>query len=661
MIDITEIGNYPLTTNSIDVDIDMEKFFSMYSIVSYYSLDKEYKNLAYEQLADVPCLSVTGIRSRWSELLYPSVKFFILVENSKVNDVLNSLRSYNKIRFQEDDLSDYAIRLRKRIVGSLAINSLGKIKNGKMMYNDGKLLLCDDKNFLVPKSRKELVCLQIEINEYLNLTAKTTSFSNPRNIEQLRKRGNCVFQVSKDVYGQWWTGLSVKPIVIRNLKDKDLKVEELYIKKKKFGDKHNIVPYWPYNPENYTHGKLFAISQVVESVNNKYKEVIKIDFVDSELFHFDQYRPEKDILASIKTYFTNRNISFEDPFGTTESKALISKMKEEFQNVVGDGLQFPKKRVVNDMLIKLVEPINDESSATHYTQSLYRMAHNATALQHKIFHNNEKEDKFEKAEARRILVELLVKDCLINRQIPHELGNMVYEWEFVRYKINQGNVIGASLSIYKDNMIAIKDYGFSTSELPCDFDSFARQELLFNQPEKIQGARDYMAIKKDGNVYLIIDTDEIPILDVSLIDDGYSEIVNGDKPLAFFKRKSEAHKYLRGYVGFHLWKTDGIDGEPNSSYSYIAGINNDNIQLKKDTKMDKMPRARRIFVLHSEHPELVESHIMNICEMLKFGFGRWNELMTYPFPFKFLQEYLDDATETAYCKHWIEITYKGDL
>ena len=66
MIDITEIGNYPLTTNSIDVDIDMEKFFSMYSIVSYYSLDKEYKNLAYEQLADVPCLSVTGIRSRWS-------------------------------------------------------------------------------------------------------------------------------------------------------------------------------------------------------------------------------------------------------------------------------------------------------------------------------------------------------------------------------------------------------------------------------------------------------------------------------------------------------------------------------------------------------------------------------------------------------------------
>lgn len=105
--------------------------------------------------------------------------------------------------------------------------------------------------------------------------------------------------------------------------------------------------------------------------------------------------------------------------------------------------------------------------------------------------------------------------------------------------------------------------------------------------EKIQGTRDYMAIKKDGNVFLIVDTDEIPILDVSLIDNGYEEIVKGEKPLAFFKRKSEAHKYLRGYVGFHLWRTEGLDNEPNASFSYIAGTNNDSIQLKKDTKMEK--------------------------------------------------------------------------
>ena len=46
-------------------------------------------------------------------------------------------------------------------------------------------------------------------------------------------------------------------------------------------------------------------------------------------------------------------------------------------------------------------------------------------------------------------------------------------------------------------------------------------------------------------------------------------------------------------------------------------------------------------------------------DMLRFGFGRWNEMMTYPFPFKFLQEYLDDASEIAFSKHWGEITNKS--
>lgn len=81
----------------------------------------------------------------------------------------------------------------------------------------------------------------------------------------------------------------------------------------------------------------------------------------------------------------------------------------------------------------------------------------------------------------------------------------------------------------------------------------------------------------------------------------------------------------------------------------------------QNTKNDKMPRARRIFVLYKENPETVENEIMEIASMLKFGFGRWNELMAYPFPCKFLREYLDDACETAFSKHWKNITYKGEL
>lgn len=153
----------------------------------------------------------------------------------------------------------------------------------------------------------------------------------------------------------------------------------------------------------------------------------------------------------------------------------------------------------------------------------------------------------------------------------------------------------------------------------------------------------------------------IPILDVNLIDEAYSKVANNGETVAMFKRKKVAHKYLRGYIGFHLWKTDGIDGNPEGSYSYISGTNSESMKITPKTKMDKMPRARRIFILHKENPELIDQQILEICKMLKFGFGRWNELMTYPFPFKFLQEYLDDAAETAYSLHWKDITLRKDL
>lgn len=232
-LNLEEIKAWPLTTNKIEVEYDRDKMFSQYSIVSYYSLDKEYKNLAYEQLADIPFISVCGIRAKWHDVQYPCVRFFVMMKKEELQDVLKSLRDYEQIRARIDDLTNYDYKLQQRIIASLAINSLGKTKPDRMMYNNGVLLLCDDKNFLIPQSRKELVCLKVEVNEYMNLTAKTTSFSNPKNVDELRKRQTCVFQVSKDVHGQWWSGLAVKPVVLRKMKGVKPELESLYVQKKK--------------------------------------------------------------------------------------------------------------------------------------------------------------------------------------------------------------------------------------------------------------------------------------------------------------------------------------------------------------------------------------------------------------------------------------------
>lgn len=661
MIDEQYIKSLPITTNKIEVFINKEALFSKYSVVSYYCTDKEHKNLAYEQFSDVPCLSVTGIRARWIGLRYPETRFFILTKKGDEANVVDSLRGFDFLCFKVDELDDYDIKLQNRIIASLAINSLGKRKKGKMMYNDGSLLVCDDKNFNAPKSRKELVCLKIEVNEYMNLTAKTTSFSNPSSYKDLFKHKNCVFRVGNDVGGFLWDGRSVNPIVIRTGEEYNL--QELYIPKKRFSDNKNNVPYWPYSQYDYSHGKLFVIWQVKNSVNEIFKDIVEIDFCDFPVLHYDECKSGDEMLRFMQEYLRGKSIWFEDPFGNSSSRRVIEQFKTETLALTGTGIVFPTKATGKDMIIKLCEPKDEEVVQTHYAKSLYRLAHSGNVLQHITIYGNDKEDTITKASARRILIELLVKDSLISRNLPDKLVPLVHDWIFYRYKINNGTIHGASMSVDENGNINIKEYGLSQNFLGEDFESFVRNTLRFGKPEKINGGKDYLALEKGGNVYLIIDTEEIPILDVELINAAYDAVVNEGETVAMFKRKknSQSHLYLRGYIGFHLWKSEGMDGDPNASYSYISGTNSENLQITQGTKMDKMPRARRVFPLHAEHHDIIESDIMEIAGMLKFGFGRWNELMTYPFPFKFLQEYLDDACETVFSKHWKDIIYRGDL
>lgn len=96
-----------------------------------------------------------------------------------------------------------------------------------------------------------------------------------------------------------------------------------------------------------------------------------------------------------------------------------------------------------------------------------------------------------------------------------------------------------------------------------------------------------------------------------------------------------------------------MNGE--GAYSYISGNNSHRIQFIASQKIDKMPRVRRIFILEKKHPDRVWDNIQQLKVMLLVGFGRWGEQMTYPFPFKFLQEYLDKESKETYEKHWSEL------
>ena len=656
-----DILKLPVTTNRLVVAWNKEAFFAKYAIVSYKmdTRDYERKNLSYEQLSETPSLSVVGIFAKYEQFGSRNTytRFFVLVKKGDEKKVLESLKMQKEVACKVDDLQGYDEFLQQRIIVSLAINALGKKGKGGMMYNNGMLLVCDDQNFGASKSRKELVCLKLEVNKYMNLAAKTTSFSHPRDFKQLKAHWNCVFKTGQEMDGELWLGEYLKPVVLRKLNEGDYNLDQLYIKKKRFSSTHNSVPYWPWNKDRYNHSRLFVICQVVENVNQLFDGMLSVDFSDHQVLDYFESHPKKDVEKLLKEYFQGKTILVEDPFGTDDSEKQVDQFKASVIKAIGDVVNVVKRGGKVDMLLKLCEPIGDE---THYSQSLKRMFESGIAFQHMIHHGGGKEDDVPTAKAKRILMELLVKDSIVKSFMPSEMAAIAEEWKFWFFKQKKDVVYGASLKLCEGEAMALDPYGFDDG-MGEDYDTFVDSRMGVPVLLKMKGNHDYHVMEKDGNAYLIIDTEEIPILDARQIDDTYGKIIEGTDPecdsFYMFKRKGEGtnHQFLRGLMGFHLWKEEGLDGETSESYSYISGYNSDNFKTGASFKIDKVPRVRRIFILRKEHPERVWGDIQEMKNMLAVGFGQWDELMTYPFPFKFLQEYLDNKSEVAFSKHWSEL------
>lgn len=207
---------------------------------------------------------------------------------------------------------------------------------------------------------------------------------------------NCVFQKSKDFDGELWSGQAVKPITIKTVKDGEYDLNKLFILKKKSKKTKNNVPYWPYNPDKYTHGKLFVLFQVVESVNQDFDGILEINFTDYKVEHYDECKTEDGILKLMRDYLKGKTISFEDSFCTDLSKNLILQFKEEAQKIMQGTLEFPFKPTPEDMIVRLCEPKENEDTNTKYIKSTYRFTKNNNALQHITYYNNEKKDKIDK-------------------------------------------------------------------------------------------------------------------------------------------------------------------------------------------------------------------------------------------------------------------------
>lgn len=636
----------PLVTNKLVVSVEYTSFFLKYGIVSYDGLNSK-KNLSYEKLSNLPVLSVTGMRLR-DRLGNYLTRFFVLTHKCDVVKVLKSLDKYDYIKKKYDELDDYDDCDKKRIMTSLAINSIGMELTPGFMYNDASLIVCDPFNFFVRKSDKEMVCLGIEVNPYLNLCAKTLTFRHPHNVDALKKNLGCVFMAGGTIAGSEWLNMKVTRITMDEKKAEGFvgDLDCLYIKEASIFH-NNLVPYLPSTKKEYKNGKLFVLWEIFTLVNEKFKGLINLRFKEYDVQEYSDKDTAPMMKMLFKTYFMGRTIKFEDSFKTEHT----IKMVEEIQGFIDKNTEtvpslFPNDGQ-NELIIRFCK--NEEKEDVGYSHGKERARDEGAAVQHISIGT-----KISEPMVRKVLMELIVKDGNARGKMLPNFSSFFHGWTFYRYYQRKDCVYGTKMAVDDKNNIIYKDFGFGDDK-KVDFKNFCLLEFRLLNSDIVKGSKDYMALKRDGNVYMIIDTDEIPVFNAKLINEVYKKMGTDDEKIknTQFKNVDNRDIYINGYIGLKAFKTDGLTGEMDGSVAYLAGLHN----INSSQVYDKVPRVKNIFCLSITDKGKVKDDMSDILRMLKFGFGRWGCNMAFPLPFKFMAEHLDDLCEKEeeYKCHWNQL------
>lgn len=109
----------------------------------------------------------------------------------------------------------------------------------------------------------------------------------------------------------------------QKLNEGDYRLDQVYIKKKRFSSSRNTVPYWPWNKDTYNHSRLFVICQVIENVNKLFDGMLTVDFSDHQVLDYFESHPKENVEKLLKEYFQGKTILVEDPFDTDDSKSRL--------------------------------------------------------------------------------------------------------------------------------------------------------------------------------------------------------------------------------------------------------------------------------------------------------------------------------------------------
>lgn len=516
-------GNVPFMTNRIVIsNFNREAFLDRYEIyvaVRDVRSESEGKFIKYEEITrfDGILSCFIGVSKEHGN---PHAAY-LLVSRADAHSILIRLRSENpSLAIREYQWTDEGVWDAIRLL-SLSLNLCSEYDTRPQMAFSGRYYLSSHENFGLSASPKRKVCMEISIDGNGLLIPRTVVFTAAK-VDTPAKRTQFIFEEPNRM-----------ALVTDNDRDKYIKAGyTLYEKRNPFGKK--TIPWLPFANGHVHEGKNHEVFYFVRRMNKSYSGFLEMDFQiigNYEVVVIDKKEITNNMTRYVCDMLTDEKIAVTDMCGNLDSESLrkriVNNIRERYSGIVSLS-----ERGAGVLEIQVVNPLPDAENREGFIDN-YVHATEGEVIQHISYSAVTKSDSALSTITDRLLLELAVKKSIITGQVSIPVG-IADGWRFitlqsVKEKMGESyffkNRVGL-LTLNACGSIELKSY-----ELVNNWGKY--QEII--DRSKQFGLSDIAFLMiHNSNVYMLVDTMEVPVLNQKKILDDDKKIHHDTYGETFF-------------------------------------------------------------------------------------------------------------------------------
>jgi len=596
--------NIPIKTNKLNYSLNKEAISNDYDVFCIKTTEKYFKSGAY--IIDAPLLE----KNVCSIVFEKGNRFHVML---KKNDMNKSLLKQTLIEAEgSENISlhhEISDEISDRLLLQLLLNSLSSYSSELLRCNNlTGHFYCFHPNWLVHKKKNgvdeimQVPCMELKITNDFYLDLSIVTFTN------IKHKNMIVFDKKPfKEYPQYV--FSARNTLRRKLGSDQ---EPSFIKRQLKGQKSTASFLKLANIESFETSKMGLLASVMECFNEKLQTYAHIEFCEVFDYYSEDYTlaVKKENEAVFSEGLLSLPIKIIDGIKDSYSGLFCKEIQDTLKATYGVNATIGKRVSSNHYNIRLIH--NEEFY--NGKDDLHNRSFPDAVVQHVTLEDYQADDKFA---LKSVLYELMIKNDLKNGKLS------MFDWKSFNFRESfifgidvseDTNSKYAFMEIFPDGQFDISIHKVSLLEQSKFSDCINAFEDAKAKDLNIIGV-----IKDDnGIIYEIMDTGMFTVPELSLLK---KELSRGNNKI---RGKEKASELLSSCLDIKCFKN-------GKSECYFVGTKHKGIPRTINTASN----IRKVDVYNGQ-----ASQFERILPMMNVSFVHNERLTVYPFPFKYLREWL---------------------